>query len=128
MKYDESIFVIDDDEVVGFIFQRYLSKIGTNYTLAHFTDASDAVERVKSDGGLPSIIFLDINMPGFDGWQFLDFISEQKDYNPNIIMCSSSILEADKEKALAHPNVVRYCVKPVNTNDILHEINRLKTS
>ena len=74
--------------------------------------------------GADEIIFLDINMPIMDGWQFLE---EYIKLNPKIgkkiviYICSSSISPDDINKAKEISAVTDYIIKPVS-KDMLAEI------
>ena len=63
---------------------------------------------------LPDVIFLDINMPVLDGWQFLDQFSSMgllREFRLYVV--SSSIDPADKYKASSYPVVSGYLTKPI---------------
>ncbi|MBA3986853.1 MAG: response regulator, partial [Flavobacteriales bacterium] len=64
---------------------------------------------------LPDIIFLDINMPEMDGWEFMDeFIQIQKSLSKKITIyiVSSSIAFQDTEKANRYKEISGYIIKP----------------
>ena len=67
-------------------------------------------------------IFLDINMPEMNGWEFLNeiksFVSPQ---NTTIYLLTSSINKLDKEKATHFPIINQYLSKPI-CKEILKKI------
>ena len=68
---------------------------------------------------LPDIIFLDINMPFMDGWQFLEEYTKIKPTLSKqivIYVVSSSISEYDIERARNNSNVSDYFVKPITVD------------
>ena len=91
-------------------------------------DHLKAIQKAK-DGRFPDIIFLDINMPEMNGWEFLDKFQELKlSHPPKFVMLSSSNYHKDKERGKNHPLVFDYIEKPLEEDDlrrlfqlILHE-------
>jgi CheY-like chemotaxis protein len=82
---------------------------------------------LKNPKDIPNYIFLDINMPIMDGWQFLEEFSSIEDKftkNVNIYLVTSSIDERDIEKATKFTNVKEYLVKPISENKILEVFGR----
>lgn len=68
---------------------------------------------------LPDIIFLDINMPIVDGWDFLEEFDKIKNSLPktiNIYMVSSSINAFDRVRAESQKLVNGYISKPITIN------------
>ena len=121
MKKEKSIVcLIDDDEVYQFIFRRQMEISNLASDIQIFSNGQKGFDYlellVKTPKELPSYIFLDINMPIMDGWQFLDkflTLDNQLTKNINIYMVTSSIDERDKLKAINIPQVKEYLVKPI---------------
>ena len=64
----------------------------------------------------PDIIFLDINMPAMDGWEFLEKYSELKDslpHYPVVIMLSTSLNPDDELRAQSIPEISEFFNKPM---------------
>lgn len=71
---------------------------------------------------LPGVIFLDINMPVMNGWEFLDLLIEKdikSKLHARIYIVSSSIDKSDFEKAKTYDNVADYLVKPLSRSDFV---------
>ena len=61
------------------------------------------------------LMFLDINMPGLSGWQVLDSLKESKsDENISVIIITSSIEQAEKEKSKQYDQIIDFWIKPFN--------------
>lgn len=62
-----------------------------------------------------NFLFLDLNMPGLDGWQVIDrLVSRGLVMNFKIYLLSSSIDPNDKKRAEVHPHVERFIEKPLS--------------
>lgn len=116
--------LIDDDE----IFVYAMKKIITLKQLSRETITFDRVEKAldyfsinKNETALlPDVVLLDINLPGEDGWDFVESfeqISAEMIKKPKIYMLSSSANPADQQKALSNKNIENYYVKPLSKND-----------
>ena len=70
------------------------------------------LEKIKADNWEYPIIFLDINMPQMNGWQFLDQIATLK-MNPAVYILTSSIDSNDIEKARTYKNIKAFLTKPL---------------
>lgn len=118
----KNFWVIDDDPVFQMIIQKLLMKVdfcGNVETSKNGMEAAEKLEdAISSPETLPDYIFLDINMPIMDGWQFLarftDEIRKVKDDGPIVYIVTSSIDSKDKKAAEEHPLVEDYIVKPVS--------------
>ncbi|PKA98028.1 response regulator receiver domain-containing protein [Flavobacteriaceae bacterium MAR_2009_75] len=124
MKIDFSnICIIDDDAIAIFGIKRALAKLhpSNELNIAIFENGEDALEgfELRSNNGekLPSLIFVDLNMPIMNGWDFLDEFTEtypERETWPDIFIMSSSINPEDYEKAKTYNLEKNYLTKPVD--------------
>lgn len=134
MKDTAMIYIIDDDEIFQFITKKSFERLERKDELHFFLNGEDALQSIKefiSDGKpLPDLIFLDINMPIMDGWDFLaelEALIDGSEKKPNIYMVSSSIDDKDLVKSKTYSMIKDYIVKPikdVNIKEILNELER----
>src|SRR5688572_19432019 len=71
------ILLIDDDPIINMINDKIITRALPSARVSVYTHAGLALDRLRhwaeSDHAqLPDFIFLDINMPEVDGWEFLD--------------------------------------------------------
>ena len=131
MKKINSVYVIDDDEIYQFTIKKILNSFDVPLEIKSFSDGEEAINFIddnkNNETELPDIVFLDINMPIMDGFEFLEeFEKIKSDLSKNIIvhMVSSSVDEVDIERAKKNKNISSYIIKPVNPKDIEHIIKK----
>jgi len=116
---------IDDDPIDHFLMKHILRKKNyfdtTTYTM-YGSLVLDYIEENKSDPEkLPDMIFLDLNMPHYNGWEFLERMEKmqsQIDKNISVYVISSSIRPADKESSSKYSFVNEFISKPVDQSEI----------
>ena len=89
---------------------KIIVKNSTDESLIYLKSLSDVNE-------FPQVIFLDLNMPGKDGFSFLsefENLNEGLKLNCKIIVLSSSISPDDINKASTNKFVYKYVNKPLN--------------
>ena len=72
MKKFNDIFVVDDDLVFHFIIKKLFDMCNLQFNTSYFLNGFEAIEEIKNNSTVPDLILLDINMPVYDGWQFLE--------------------------------------------------------
>lgn len=100
MKTIKSIFIIDDDPITVFGIRKLLDKNVEFTTISTYGNgklAIDGVKKILNAGkAIPEVIFLDINMPIMDGWQFLEeFIELPIEEKIRVNIVTSSIDPVD---------------------------------
>ena len=111
-KFTSTIWLIDDDPLTNMIHETLLDHYNSALQVRTFTFAGDALEALSSEEETPDLIFLDINMPEIDGWQFLDSYEKLK-VDSRLIMVSSSIYSEDINRAKSYSSVEQFISKPL---------------
>lgn len=110
------ILLIDDDPVNNLINRKLITKIFPDVLITDHIDAGEALARIKTDF-TPDLILLDLNMPGMNGWEFLDRFNETGK-KTEVYILTSSIDPSDYKKAKRYPQVKKYIEKPLNSSKI----------
>ncbi len=128
------ILIIDDDEINNFIAGKLIKKVQENTVVSTCLNGLEGINYIKSKidmDDFPDVIFLDINMPIMNGWEFLDLYSElegtiKKEVTIN--MLSSSVYNEDIEKAKIYPSVNKFISKPLTIEKIQNLFDSLKVT
>jgi CheY-like chemotaxis protein len=115
-----SIILVDDDPINNLINRRLISKLKLTPKIEEFLEAERAIERIREiDNNDNILIFLDINMPVMNGWDFLNqYMKEFKLREDKIIVLSSSIDFQDRQKAKEFACVEGFIEKPLSPEKI----------
>lgn len=120
------IFLVDDDPINNLINRRLLGKAGIGLRIEEFLSAQEALEKIKDlaeDKTL--LIFLDINMPVLNGWEFLDaYGAVYPKRADTIVILSSSIDYQDRQKAQEYPIVSGFLEKPLSLEKIYQHFSK----
>jgi len=120
-----NVLVIDDDEISNFIYTRVISASGIVENIKSCMSGQEALNYLKelsetNPEQFPAMIFLDINMPVMNGWDFLDqynqIIPEHIQSNSILCILSSSVYKDDIDKANTYTQVKEYVPKPLTTD------------
>ena len=118
----ETILCIDDDPITLMLSKMVISKAFFSNEIATAKNGEEALQyfdTIKKTNSINKIqlVFLDLNMPLMDGWEFLNSFntSEYAEFhNIKIIILSSTIDPEDLAKSKKYPMVIDFLPKPIS--------------
>lgn len=126
-KY-RTVMLIDDNEIDNLINQKMIEAASVTENIYTHTGAKSAIEFLRNmekmdvaEKVLPDVIFLDIDMPLMDGFQFLEEFEKLGNvakHKCKIVMLTSSINPQDYSRSKKYSNVKMYLNKPLSHESI----------
>jgi CheY-like chemotaxis protein len=123
-----SILLIDDNPDDNFYNRLIIEEAGVANTVYEVGSGEEALQFLKKEGKYaeiplahPQLIFLDINMPGMNGFEFLEAYKKLEDQPEDrvvVMMLTTSTNPADKQEA-KKLQVDEFTVKPLTENRLL---------
>ncbi len=106
-----TIVLIDDDPISTFVTEKLISKnVNQPCQFYKYLSAKTALDEIYDLK--PNYLFLDLNMPEMNGWDFLDNFDTKKN-KAEVYILSSSVDERDIRKASTYQIVKDYLSKPL---------------
>lgn len=128
-KRYRSVMLIDDNEIDNLINQKMVESASITDHIYIHTGARSAIEFLRNiekleiaDQVLPDVIFLDIDMPLMDGFQFLDEFEKLMTTTKKkcrIVMLTSSINPQDVNRSKKYSSVKLYLNKPLTHESLM---------
>ena len=125
-KMIKTVLLIDDDHPTNFLHTRTIRKSGRVEKVISVHSAEEGLaylntKNQEDDFPKPDMIFLDINMPGMNGWEFLQAYEQlplEKRGDIVVVMLTTSLNpdDLDKAKTIAVVNDFQY--KPLSVERI----------
>lgn len=122
-----NILLVDDDSTFRFIAKTVSERTGLAKIIAEAVNGEEALKYLHaskvSGEGIPDMIFLDINMPTMNAWEFLDKLPCILEGKVDIPVCiiSSSISTHDSERSQTYKCVKGMFSKPL-TEELLQKM------
>ncbi|AXG72884.1 DNA-binding response regulator [Flavobacterium arcticum] len=110
--------IIDDEAMARAIIAQMISKDPSLVLAAEFSNAIEAIKYLNGNSENIDLIFLDIHMPGFTGFDFIQTIKTP----PAVILITS-----DKNfaiEAFEYECIVDYLVKPLTEDRFLKAVRK----
>jgi len=109
------ILIVDDEEAILYVFERYLSVAG--YRVAVAGNGRDAVR--AAEAGPVDLLITDFRMPGMNGVEVIHSLRSLRPDLPALVISGNPI------EAGTMPPGVRFLSKPVSMSDLLDIIPSL---
>src|SRR6201999_2890851 len=115
--------IIDDEELAREELKYLLDTTGTVEVLAQGTNGIEAVDLIRTHQ--PDVVFLDVQMPGLDGFAVLKKLLEHGDgeHLPQIIFATAYDQYAVKAFDV---NAIDYLLKPFDRDRVLQALERAR--
>lgn len=121
----DCILLVDDDVPTNFIHRKIVQNTKIEVDIKAITSAREALDYLTFSGkyaddvaaARPGIIFLDINMPGMSGWDFMEEyrkLDEAHKMRAIVIMLTTSLNPDDELMAAENREIVTFMHKPLN--------------
>ncbi|HNP16823.1 MAG TPA: response regulator [Fulvivirga sp.] len=119
------VLLVDDDEDCNYFHKRLLTKMNVTDNVEIANNGQEAIDflvsEIEGKHPKPDIIFLDINMPVMNGWEFLEAYKKLDNSQKGklvIVMLSTSLNPDDKTKALGNDLVNDFENKYLNEESL----------
>lgn len=113
--------LVDDNDIDLFVQKRLLELNHFASQILTYQSPVDALNFLRTTDEVPEVIFLDLNMPILDGYEFLDEMMQlpaEKLAKVQVIILTSSSSMADREKTMNYPVVVDFISKPLSQSNL----------
>lgn len=126
----QSVLLVDDDDISNFVAKDVVVRSGLVENIEVVINGELALNHIKSisaSSEKPLLVFLDINMPVMDGFEFLeefDKLSENVKEGVYIIMLTSSTDENDLVRSRFFP-IAGYIAKPLSPDKLSEVIDKI---
>lgn len=128
----KTAILIEDDQVDQIVYGRVIKRSGLIENTRSFRYAEEALDFLaQADREQIDVIFLDINLPGMSGLEFLERATDQ--LGPRIakavvIMLTTSLNPEDVEKARSFGVVKGYLHKPLTVEGLQGVFEQLRSA
>lgn len=130
-KKFKCLLLVDDRDDCNYLHKLVLTKMECAEQIAVALNGKEAIEFLKSriNGAppQPEIIFLDLNMPVMDGWEFLDEYKKLDDAQRAgiiVVMLTTSLNPKDRARAAQNKYVNEFVPKFLDEKSMLEIVNK----
>lgn len=117
--------VVDDDATNNMICEFTIKRMDKEADIKMFSIPEEALASIKEEysstsEALPTVLFLDINMPSMTGWEFLDVFLQFDEWVKDqfTIYILSSSIEDFTEEAAIYPFIQGFISKPLKITNL----------
>ncbi|MBS9461433.1 response regulator [Flagellimonas sp. 389] len=118
----DSILLLDDNPATNYIHKKFIEKVNCTERVLEFQNGYEALKYIRDHSHRPpDLIFVDINMPIMDAWEFLEEFEKLEEglrQKSKVFVLTTSLSPRDVEKANQIGFIEDIMMKPLSTDDI----------
>jgi CheY-like chemotaxis protein len=115
-----TVLIVDDETNIRVFIRANLAARG--YKVVEAGSAEEGLERLSNVK--PSLIILDVLLPGMNGWEMAKTMSEDATLQDiPVIMLTASISDADSRPNC--PNIVERLIKPISSETLVSAVRNV---
>lgn len=121
----KNVILIDDCKATNYIHKLVIEKYGFAENVKEFMNGGEALDYLstmpESRDAAPELIFLDLNMPVVNGWEFLEqytLLPVERQAGAVVVMLTTSLNPDDEARATAIAGVKAFASKPLTLEKI----------
>ncbi len=123
MKKLKNFLLVDDSKATNFFNKTIIEKMDCVEKVIVAENGKEALEHMRS-GIIPEVIFLDINMPIMNGWEFISEYQKMEDECKEsiiVLMLGTTLNDEDRKRAESIPEIKEFREKMLS-KEIVSEI------
>jgi CheY-like chemotaxis protein len=124
MKKIKKVLLIDDNRADNLFHRHIIQNSGLVECVEFAKNGQEGIDMLRKDSDLPELIFLDINMPVMDGYEFLEELEKCQEIAAPIVivMLTTSIMAEDRLKAKTYSVLTDFINKPLKKDEVVNII------
>ncbi len=123
MASEKYVLIVEDD---AFYLKIYKTKLEKENIAAELASNGDEAIKIIKEKGAPSLMLLDLIMPGKDGFQTLAELKASPEMKDIPVIVLSNLSQEEDIKKIMETGAIEYLVK--SNTPIQEVINRLKAA
>lgn len=116
------VILVDDSDIDLFVQKKVIEITGFSDKVLSFSIPREALDYLSKQqvNNAPGIVFLDLNMPLMDGYEFLEEFGKLPiAATSKVVVVTSSNSQKDLERAFTYPYVLSFVTKPLKEADLI---------
>jgi len=119
----DKVLIVDDEKAVISVIRRFLERVQSPFQIEIATDGYEAGRMVATFR--PTVIFLDLRLPGIDGFEVCRRIKESPETSDTKIIAMTGYYEGDAAQRVVELGAELLLRKPFTPDDLRHALAKI---
>ena len=117
----KKILTVDDSRTMREMLRHTL--VGAGFEVVTAEDGADGIEKLRESQ--PDVVITDINMPVMDGFEFIENVRKNEEYNRVPILVLTTESAPEKKQRAQSAGATGWIVKPFDPEKLTRAVNRV---